>query len=59
MRKAGFKEVRVLQEKVYPIDYIISEPEAQETINSLGLIQEQVAGVANSVVSVSVSASKR
>jgi len=59
MRKAGFKEVKVLQEKVYPIDYIISEPETQRTINRLGLTQEQIADLANSVVSISVSALKQ
>ena len=59
MRKAGFEEVKVLQEKVYPIDCIISEPETKEAINRLGLTQEQVEDVANSIVSISVSASKQ
>ena len=58
MRKAGFKDVKILQEKVYPIDYIISEPETKETFNRLGLTRQQVADVANSVVGISVSASK-
>jgi ubiquinone/menaquinone biosynthesis C-methylase UbiE len=58
IQKAGFKEAKVLQEKVYPIDYIISEPETKETISRLGLTQEQVADVANSVVSIGVSALK-
>ena len=59
IRNAGFKEVKVLQEKTYPIDYIISEPEIQNSINRLGLTQEQVSGLANTVVSISVSASKQ
>jgi len=59
LRDAGFEEVKVLQEKVYPIDCIISEPEAEDAINRLGLTQEQVADVANSIVSISVSASKQ
>ena len=59
IHKAGFREVRILQEKVYPINSIISEPETRESINRLGLTQEQVTGVADSVVSISVSASKR
>ena len=57
--KAGFKEVKVLQEKTYPIDYIISEPEIKNSINRLGLTQEQVTGLANTVVSISVSALKQ
>ena len=59
MMRAGFEEVKVLQEKVYPIDCIISEPEAKDTINRLGLAWEQVEDVANSIVSISVSASKQ
>lgn len=59
IRKAGFKKVEVLQEKNYPIDYIISEPEIENSINRLGLTQEQLTGLANTVVSISVSASKQ
>jgi arsenite methyltransferase len=59
MRRAGFEEVKVLQEKVYPIDCIISEPEAKDAVNRLGLTREQVEDVANSIVSISVSALKQ
>ena len=59
IKKAGFEEVKVLQEKVYPIDCIISEPETKDAINRLGLTQEQVEDVANSIVSISVSALKQ
>ncbi len=58
IRNAGFGDVKVLTEKVYPIDYIISEPETNNTIKSLGLTQEDVKGAADSVVSISVSATK-
>ena len=59
MGQAGFKDVKILQEKTYPIDYIISEPETEDAINRLGLTPEEVKQAANSVVSVSVSASKQ
>ena len=58
MRKAGFKEVRILQEKVYPLDSIISEPDTKETVDKLGLTLQQVKEAANSIVSISVSALK-
>jgi arsenite methyltransferase len=57
--KAGFVEVRVLQQKTYPVDFIISEPEATEAIHQLGLTQEEVKDVANSIVSITVSAVKQ
>ncbi len=59
MRKSGFKEVKILQEKVYPLDYIISEPETKDTFERLGLTLEQVKEATNSIVSISVSALKR
>jgi arsenite methyltransferase len=58
MRKAGFNEVKILQEKVYPLEYIISEPDTKETVDKLGLTLEQVKEAANSIVSISVSALK-
>jgi hypothetical protein len=58
IRKAGFEEVKVLQEKAYPLEFIVSEPEAKEAVNSLGLTQEEVREVAKTILSVSVSASK-
>jgi len=58
MRKSGFKEVKILQEKVYPLDYIISEPNTKETVDKLGLTLDQVKEAANSIVSISVSALK-
>jgi len=58
MRNAGFNDVEVLAEKVYPIEYIISEPETKNAIKNLGLTMDDVEGAADSVVSISVSASK-
>jgi SAM-dependent methyltransferase len=58
IRKAGFEEVKVFQEKAYPLEFIVSEPEAKEAVNSLGLTQEEVREVAKTILSVSVSASK-
>jgi len=59
IRKAGFRDVKILQEKTYPLDYIISEPETKEAINRLGMTIEEVKEAANSVVSISVSALKQ
>jgi ubiquinone/menaquinone biosynthesis C-methylase UbiE len=59
IRKSGFKEVKIIQEKVYPLDYIISEPESKETIDKLGMTLEQIREATNSIVSISVSALKQ
>ncbi len=58
IKKAGFQEVKVMQEKTYPLEFIISEPETKEVINRLDMTQEEIREVANSIVSISVSAVK-
>ncbi len=58
INKAGFQDVKILQEKTYPLEFIISEPEAKEAMNSMGLSREEAKDVANSIVSIGVSALK-
>ena len=58
IRKAGFQDVRVLTEKTYPVEFIISEPEAKEAMSSLKMTQDEAKDVANSILSISVSAMK-
>jgi arsenite methyltransferase len=59
MRDAGFKDVQVLSEKTYPLDFILSEPEVKEVVSNLKLTKKEVNETANSIVSISVSASKK
>ena len=59
IKKAGFRKVEVLQEKTYPIDYILSEPDSKATVAAFTpLTSKDIKEAANSVVSISVSASK-
>ena len=58
MRDAGFKDVKVLSEKNYPLEFIISEPEVNKVLSTLDISGEQLDETANSIVSISVSASK-
>jgi len=48
MRNAGFRDVKVLSEKNYPLEFIISEPEVKEVVNNLKMTQEEVKETANS-----------
>jgi ubiquinone/menaquinone biosynthesis C-methylase UbiE len=59
IRKAGFQEVKILQEKTYPLEFIVSETETKEAISRMGMTLEEVKEAANSVVSISVSAVKQ
>jgi len=58
MRDAGFKDVKVLSEKNYPLEFIISEPEVNKVVSGLDMTDEQLNETANSIVSISVSAQK-
>ena len=59
IRQAGFKDVKVLDEKTYPLEYIVSEEVFQEALGRLSMSQEELKATAQSVVSVKVSAIKK
>jgi hypothetical protein len=50
--------VKIIEEKTYPLEYIISESTTKELINNTGMSLKEVRDAANSVVSVKVSALK-
>lgn len=58
IRKAGFTDVKVLDEKTYPIEYIVSEEVFDEALGRLKMSQEELKTTADSVVSIKVSAVK-
>ena len=58
IRKAGFQDVRIIEEKTYPLEYIISESTTKEIVKSLDMSIEEVKEAANSVVSMKISAEK-
>ena len=58
MQSAGFREVKVLDEKNYPLEYIVSEDTFKDAIKLMEMTAEELKATANSVVSVKVSAIK-
>jgi arsenite methyltransferase len=59
IKKAGFTEVKVIDEKVYPIEYIISDSSLSEAIELSNMPKEEVEVIAKTVVSIKVSAAKK
>ena len=59
IRQAGFTEVTVLEEKVYPLEYIISEDAFKGALDQLDITQDELKETAKSVVSIKVSAKKK
>jgi len=58
IRKAGFREVKVMEEKTYPLEYIVSESTLKDAIKMGNMTEEEVKEATNTVVSVKVSAVK-
>lgn len=59
IRKAGFREVKVLEEKTYPLDYIVSEAALEEAIKLSSMTKTELEQAAKSIVSIKVSAIKK
>jgi SAM-dependent methyltransferase len=58
IRKAGFTDIKVLDEKTYPLEYIVSEEVFKESLGRLKMSQDELKATADSVVSIKVSAVK-
>jgi len=54
----GFGEVRIIDEAIFPIDCIVSDPVAKAIVSQLNLPAELIEDFARSVVSVKVQATK-
>ena len=52
--EAGFQEVQVLDEAIFPIDCMANDPTAQAVIKKLNLPEEEIKDTANSVASIKV-----
>lgn len=51
---AGFQQVEVLEEAIFPIDHLANDPTAQVVIKKLNLPEEEIKDTANSVASIKV-----
>jgi len=58
IRKAGFKDIKVVSEKAFPAELVLEDSLVPEVTKKLNLKREEVAEHASSVLSLSVSAFK-
>jgi len=59
IRKAGFTDVKILEETDFPINYIVSDNSAVIVKNDLNLDKDEVKDLEESVLSIKVSALKK
>jgi ubiquinone/menaquinone biosynthesis C-methylase UbiE len=58
IEEAGFKDVEVLAESVFPAEFIISDPTVKAVVDGLGVSPDEAAGLAASVASTRILAWK-
>jgi arsenite methyltransferase len=58
IRKAGFENVKVIDEKTYPLEYIVSEDTFKGALDNLNMPQEELKATAKTIVSIKVEAVK-
>jgi len=59
MREAGFEDVQVVEETVFPIECMANDPTAQAIVKDAGLHQERIKELEHSVVSIKVRGVKQ
>jgi ubiquinone/menaquinone biosynthesis C-methylase UbiE len=58
IREAGFREVKVMDETVFPIELMANDPTAKAIISELNITTEDIKDIENSVVSIKVQGIK-
>jgi len=58
IESAGFKDVKVIDETPFPVEYMISDPTVQTIVRNLEISPEMAREVASSIVSLKVAAAK-
>jgi len=58
IREAGFNEVKIIDETVFPIECMANDPTAKAIINKLNITTEDIRDIENSVVSIKVQGIK-
>jgi len=55
---AGFRNVKIIEETIFPIEDVLSDPSVQKVIKTLKLSEQQLKKIERSIVSIKVSATK-
>jgi len=58
IKKAGFQEVKIIEEKHFPIEYMSNDPTARAVMEDSGLSVEKVKEIGNSAASIKVYGTK-
>lgn len=59
IRNAGFKDVGIIDETKYPIEFMVNDPNARAIIENFNIPKDELRSVAESVVSIKVKGIKQ
>jgi len=59
IKNAGFKNIKILDETSFPIEYMANDPTAKAVVENLKISADEIKKVAKSVVSIKATAIKR
>jgi arsenite methyltransferase len=59
IRAAGFEDVQVIDETIFPVEFMVNDPTLNKIIENLGVVAEKIKEVSSSVVSIKVQGIKR
>ena len=58
IKEAGLQEVRVVDEAIFPVEFMANDPTARAIIDQLGITADKIKDIASSVVSIKVQGIK-
>ncbi len=59
IEKAGFKDIEIVSETIFPLDQFTNDPVVQDILNDEGITKERLAEIEKTVLSIKVRAFKR
>lgn len=54
IKMAGFDDVQVIEETLFPVELMASDPTIGKMIEDLGIVVEEIKGVSNAIISINV-----
>jgi len=58
IKEAGFKEIKVLDETLFPIDCMTNDPTIKMIINKLKVTKEEIINIENSISSIKIASGR-
>jgi len=58
IKMVGFEDVKIIDETIFPVELMASDPTVNKMIEDLGIVAEEIKGVSNAIISIKVQGIK-